>query len=176
MDIAETQTHRGDEGRHSQGTGLESELGWSLHRISVAYRRTASLAVADVPGGPRGYQVLVAVDEGPPASQLALSRRLVIDKTAMTYLIDELEGAGLVTRKPDPSDRRVRHVVATAAGRERLLHTRHALRATENDLLATLSPPDATVLRELLTRVARTAEPAVPCATSDEVVEPDTSA
>lgn len=47
--------------------GPEDELGWSLHRVATAFRQTA---VDDLPGGPRGHQVLVAVHAGPPSSQL----------------------------------------------------------------------------------------------------------
>lgn len=145
------------------GAGLEAELGWSLHWVSTAYQRVADPVLVDLPGGPRGYQLLVAVEDGPPSSQLALSRRLVIDKTAMTYLVDELEGAGLVVRRPDPADRRVRQVVATSAGAAELDRRRAALRAVEEQVLGALSAPDAVRLRELLVAVARSVGPAEPC-------------
>jgi hypothetical protein len=35
--------------------------------VSTAFRQSAIGAVADLPGGSRGYQVLVAVDAGPPS-------------------------------------------------------------------------------------------------------------
>ena len=37
----------------------------------------------------------------------------------MTYLLDDLEQAGLIERRPEPADRRARRVVATDAGRAR---------------------------------------------------------
>lgn len=57
---------------------------------------------------------------GLPASQLALPHCLVIDRTVMTRLVDDIERAGLVTRRPDQADRRVRQVLATPAGRAAL--------------------------------------------------------
>ncbi|MGW1544775.1 MarR family transcriptional regulator [Streptomyces sp. NPDC002309] len=42
-----------------------------------------------------------------------------VDRTVMTYLLDDLERAGPVERRPDPSDRRSRHVVATEHGGQR---------------------------------------------------------
>ncbi|WP_307793978.1 MarR family winged helix-turn-helix transcriptional regulator [Actinotalea soli] len=143
--------------------GLEDELGWSLHRVYSGFRASAASSVADVPGGPRGYQVLVAIETDPPSSQLALARRLGIDRTAMTYLVDELESAGLVIRHPDPTDRRIRHVVITAAGRETLAGARDALRSTEEGLLSALRPAEADQLRDLLARVARSTDPAEAC-------------
>lgn len=153
--------------------GLEAELGWSLHRVMTAYRLTAVDAVADLPGGARGYQVLVAVEEGRPSSQLALAQRLAIDKTAMTYLVDDLEHAGLVVRRPDPADRRVRQVVATPAGRTALERSRRDLRATEDRLLGALAPREAAQLRTLLVRVALSADDAEPCVTATPAAPED---
>lgn len=136
------------------GEGIETELGWSLQATYQGFSRTASGAVADVPGGPRGYQVLVAVTTEEPSSQLALAHRLGIDKTAMTYVIDALESAGLVERRPDPHDRRIRRVVSTEKGRALLTTTRAALRHVEVRLMRDLSPTERTQLRQLLARVA----------------------
>jgi MarR family transcriptional regulator, transcriptional regulator for hemolysin len=55
------------------------------------------------------------VDE--PCSQAALAARLGIDRTVMTYLLDDLVTAGLVERRQDPGDRRTRSVAATEHGR-----------------------------------------------------------
>jgi DNA-binding MarR family transcriptional regulator len=63
-------------------------------------------AVAEVPGGPRGYLVLASLGRGEPSTQVALAQHLGVDRTMMTYLLDDLEDAGLVQRRPDPADRR----------------------------------------------------------------------
>ena len=143
--------------------GIEAELGWALNRISTSYSRWAIGAVSELPGGPRGYQVLVLVTTEPDLFQLALAQRLGINKTAMTDLVDDLEGAGLVTRRPDPADRRVRQVIATEAGRAALKRSRHDLRAVENQILGDLTSAEAIELRALLTRVALTADQAPSC-------------
>ncbi len=149
-----------------EGGGLEDELGWSLHRVATAFRQAAGGTVADLPGGARGYQVLVAAEAGPPSSQLALAQRLGIDRTAMTYLVDELETAGLVTRQPHPADRRVRHVAVTPVGRTALSSARRALHAAEDELLGALRPAEAAQLRALLVRVARSTDQVESCATT----------
>ena len=141
--------------------GLEAELGWSLHRVMTAYRLAATDTVADLPGRDRGYALLVAVEHGPPSSQLALAHRLAINKTAVTYLVDDLEQAGLVTRRPDPADRRMRQVLATPHGRATLEHTRRRLREVEEQLLGALDPVAAEQLRASLVTVARSVADAV---------------
>jgi DNA-binding MarR family transcriptional regulator len=134
--------------------GIETELGWALSATYLGFARSGTPAVADVPGGSRGYQVLVAITTEQPSSQLALAHRLGIDKTQMTYVIDALEARAFVERRPDPSDRRVRQVHATKAGRSLLASTAVALREVEGVLLRHLGPDEQTQLRHLLARVA----------------------
>jgi DNA-binding MarR family transcriptional regulator len=117
---------------------LVDDLGWGLGMVFRAYVTAAHAAVADLPGGPRGYQVLSAAALGTVGSQLALAQHLGIDRTVMTYLLDDLEAEGLVERRPDPADRRARRVVATDRGTELLATLDDRLRTAEARLLAPL--------------------------------------
>jgi DNA-binding MarR family transcriptional regulator len=150
---------------------VESDLGWALGAVMRSYLRAAHDAVGTVPGGPRGYQVLSMADRGEQRSQLALAQHLGVDRTVMTYLLDDLESAGLVERRPDPADRRARRIVLTDAGTEKLRELERRLRAAEDELLDPLDPAEQEVLRGLLGRVAtRTATAADdPCAVAHEV-------
>ncbi|HEY1652556.1 MAG TPA: MarR family winged helix-turn-helix transcriptional regulator [Acidimicrobiales bacterium] len=118
---------------------LADDLGWGLGTIFRAYVKAALAAMADLPGGPRGYQVLSAAAQGSVASQLALAQHLGVDRTVMTYLLDDLEAASLIERRPDPADRRARRIVATQKGNELLASLNDRLRAAEAHLLAPLS-------------------------------------
>src|ERR1700676_3864938 len=120
------------------GDALADDLGWGLGTVFRAYVSAAHAAVADLPGGPRGYQVLSAAAQGAVGSQLALAQHLGVDRTVMTYLLDDLEGAGLIERRPDPADRRARRVVATQLGAELLATLDDRLREAEAYLLAPL--------------------------------------
>jgi DNA-binding MarR family transcriptional regulator len=57
----------------------------------------------------------VAASEG--QSQQALSERLAIPASRMVALVDRLEEAGFLERRPDPEDRRVRGLHLTRKGR-----------------------------------------------------------
>ena len=72
------------------------DLGWALGVVFRSYARAASLAFSELPGGPRGYQVLAAAARGEPGNQLKLAQHLGVDRTVMTYLLDKLENAGLI--------------------------------------------------------------------------------
>src|ERR1700691_3459030 len=97
---------------------LSGDLGWGLAVLFRAYVKAAEAIADDVPGGNRGYQVLSAAARDEPGSQAAMAQSLGIDRTVMTYLLDDLEAARLVERHADPADRRSRRVVATGHGRE----------------------------------------------------------
>jgi DNA-binding MarR family transcriptional regulator len=135
-------------------SGVQDDLGWALGTVMRAHLRTAQDIVGGLPGGPRGYQVLAAAAAGGSSSQLALAQRLGVDRTVMTYLLDELEGAGLVERNPDPTDRRVRRITLTDEGGARLCALERSLRAAEEHVLEPLDAAERATLRTLLLRVA----------------------
>src|SRR5690349_2381762 len=117
---------------------LDADLGWALGAVFRAYVKTFRAVVDDLPGGPRGYHVLAECARARSGTQLALAQRVGVDRTVMTYLLDDLVGAGLVERRADPADRRVRRVVATDLGRARLADLSDRLAQAEDHLLSTL--------------------------------------
>ena len=152
---------------------LVNDLGWGLGMIFRAYVKAAHAALADLPGGPRGYQVLAAAAQGTVASQLALAQHLGVDRTVMTYLLDDLEAGGLIERRPDPADRRARRIVATQQGDELLTRLDDRLRAAEAHLLGPLGPERSDTFRAqvrlLATQLDALDPPDGPCDLADVV-------
>jgi DNA-binding MarR family transcriptional regulator len=133
---------------------LDGDLGWTLGVVFRAYVKATDAAVGDLPGSHRGYQILKAAVEEQPESQSALCQRLGIDRTVMTYLLDDLERADLVARKPAPADRRTRLVVATETGRARLADLGRRLAHAETHVLSGLDAADRKSLKALLGKLA----------------------
>jgi DNA-binding MarR family transcriptional regulator len=152
---------------------LAEDLGWGLGMVFRSYVTAAHAAVADLPGGPRGYQVLSAAARGTVVSQLALAQQLGIDRTVMTYLLDDLEAVGVIQRIPDPADRRARRVVATTRGAKLLATLDHRLRAAEAQVLAPLDGDAREAFRSHVRLLATEANaldpPDNPCALADQV-------
>ncbi|CAM3397953.1 MarR family winged helix-turn-helix transcriptional regulator [Isoptericola cucumis] len=150
-----------------------SPLGWSLAALLREWSAEVTAACVDVPHGGRGYEVLSAVTREAPPTQAALAARLGIDRTVMTYLLDELVGCDLVERRPDPADRRARRIAVTDHGRAVLADLDARVRAAEDRLLAGLEPAERDALRHLLARAATGAAPHDDrCAVVARVVEP----
>ena len=78
-----------------------------------------------------------AVTPGP--SQLEVGRRLSIDPSDMTAVVDCLESLGYVARTVDPTDRRRRCLRLSAAGSRFLGELMEVAEAVANEMLAPLA-------------------------------------
>jgi DNA-binding MarR family transcriptional regulator len=149
---------------------LDDDFGWTLGVVFRSYSKAATAVVNDVPGGPRGYQVLDAAVRNQTGSQAALAKRLGCDRTVMTYLIDDLEAAGLVERRPDPSDRRNRRIVATERGQALWPELEKRLQRAEEYVLGPLDESERKTFRALLNRLAARANELDPLESACAVV------
>jgi DNA-binding MarR family transcriptional regulator len=99
------------------------------------------------------FDVLSALRrQGPPYQMTpgALLRATLVTSGTMTNRIDRLAEAGLVTRKPDPRDKRGVLVTLTDLGRAKADDALADLLRRERDLLASLAPGDRRTLAGLL--------------------------
>lgn len=131
-----------------------SDLGWSLGVLLRAYERALTSALADVPHEFRGFLVLREVVRGAHPSQAALAASLGIDRTVMTYLLDDLERAGLVSRQVAEVDRRQRRVLPTPAAEALLAELEHRVAVAEDAVFGALDPADRRTVGALLRRAA----------------------
>ncbi|WET82653.1 MarR family transcriptional regulator [Amycolatopsis sp. QT-25] len=98
-----------------------------------------------------GYVVLSALDDGPVRTQAALAKAIGADKTRIIGTLDRLQEDGLITREPDPKDRRVRLLGITETGRAARRSAQAKIQEEEELLLAQLSAAD----REAFLRAAQ---------------------
>lgn len=148
-------------------------LGWALGTVMRAYLKAAEDAVAYFPGGPRGYQVLevaaALATGGVRPNQATIADRLGMDRTVMTHLLDSLEKQQLIKRKPDPSDRRSRHVSLTAKGRKTLSSLSTRVRAAERSVLPDFTAAEVAQFNALLSRAAEAAAAGGPATSACEL-------
>jgi DNA-binding MarR family transcriptional regulator len=90
----------------------------------------------------------------------------------MTYLLDDLEAAGLIRRQPDPADRRIRQVVATAKGSKLLVKLDERLREAEAHLLAPLDDKARKAFRAHVGALARRINTVDPVADPCDLADP----
>jgi MarR family transcriptional regulator for hemolysin len=163
-----------DSGQHAPGATtapVPGDMGWNLGMVLRGYQGLFEAAVADMPAGIRGFQVLSTVVHKDPPNQQALGAHLAIDRTVLTYLLDTLVEAGVVERVPDPADRRARRVIATESGRHMLAAYESRVAVAEADLMAGLEKEDAETLGILIGRLARNVHRAQPGASPCEAMD-----
>lgn len=131
-----------------------SNLGWALTALLRDYLKQVDDSLKDLPGGSRGFMMLTAIAETDCQSQVVLAERLGLDRTTVTYLIDGLERENLLTRTPDPADRRARHINLTDHGAARLASLTKAVDAVEARVLSRLSGGEAEHFRHILIKAA----------------------
>jgi DNA-binding MarR family transcriptional regulator len=98
------------------------------------------------------YVALSHLTRAPAGTQLELAQGIRYDKTRLIALLDGLEADGLITRAPDPADRRAKVVALTPAGVARHAAAQRAIRAMEDDVLGALPEAERARLRRALAR------------------------
>jgi DNA-binding MarR family transcriptional regulator len=95
--------------------------------------------------------------DGMPQSELA--NKLDLGKVALGGLVDRLEATGLVERRPDDSDRRVKRIFLTKAGRKVVAKMRTIAAAVNAEILKGIPAADmratAKTLRAVKTNLLR---------------------
>lgn len=87
-----------------------------------------------------------------PMPMRRIAQKLKCEPSNVTGIIDRLEARGLVERRPDPDDRRVKLAAPTEEGRATALSLRDGLDFAREPL-AGLSREERLVLRDLLRRM-----------------------
>ena len=120
-------------------------------RTSKRIRRNQMARLAPLgltPAQSRALRI-IGQDPGPPRMS-ALADRLGIVPRSATTVVDALVSAGLVTRAPDPANRRATLVSPTEEGRRTLSRMWQARRDAAAETFAALTPAQRETLRELL--------------------------
>ena len=139
---------------HLAGSVSPADQAWAL-LLQVAFELVHAhfaAAVAELDLAPVQAKALHELNVEPPISMRELAERLKSDPSNVTGLIDRLEVRGLVERRPDPNDRRIKGLALTAAGarmRERLFARLYSAPRS----VAQLSERDQRTLADVLQRV-----------------------
>lgn len=92
-------------------------VGFLISQLGFFSSRGFMEALEPVGIGPREFLLMRFVLAAQGQSQQALAERLGVPASRMVAMVDHLEEAGLVERRPDPGDRRVRGLYLTRKGR-----------------------------------------------------------
>jgi DNA-binding MarR family transcriptional regulator len=122
-------------------------------RVTKVLRAEFERVLSERDLGSSDYGILVALGDFGVLSQQQLADRLDADKSHVVRLVDQLEARGLLTRTPDPTDRRRHRIDLTPAARKLLRQLRPSVERADDAALQALSSAERRTLSALLERV-----------------------
>ncbi|NGY61199.1 MarR family transcriptional regulator [Lentzea sp. NEAU-D13] len=132
------------------------DFNWLLHRATQRVGAAFADEITKFGITLRGQLILQALaNEELQRTQLKLGAMLGLDKTTLTSELDKLERLGLITRVPDPKDRRVRTPVITDEGLELQKQAGAALAEVERGFRARFSDQEMAIIHKALSDLAR---------------------
>jgi DNA-binding MarR family transcriptional regulator len=131
----------------------EVEIADLLGQVVRRLHRQTSEALAPL-GLSRAQARVVRLLADGPLRMAAIAERLAVVPRTVTDLVDGVEAAGLVERRPDPGDRRSSFVALTADGRRLLDRLETARRESAEQAFGQLDPADRALLLRLLRDLA----------------------
>jgi len=129
-------------------------VGQLLFVVQQAAQALAAERLEPLGLSPRAWGVLSTLAESGPLTQIELATTMAVDRTAMVYLLDELEEQSLVERVRHPQDRRAFLIHLTDGGRDVQRQAAAALAGAADTLLTPLDPAEREHLVSLLAKVA----------------------
>jgi DNA-binding MarR family transcriptional regulator len=135
------------------GDHAPTSLAFLLSQVGIYASKRFAERIATVGLQPPLFRVLNLVDAEEGKSQQAIAAGIEIPPSRMVALVDELERLGLVERRPDPKDRRVRALFLTAEGRRCLARGRKIAKQHEAELTKGMKAADRERLVGLLQKI-----------------------
>jgi DNA-binding MarR family transcriptional regulator len=128
-------------------------VGFLISQLGFFSSRRFHEALEPLGIGPRDFLLMRFVAASDGQSQHSLADRLNVPPSRMVALVDHLEDAGLVERRPDPEDRRVRGLYLTRKGRGVLDRASKIAIDYETQLCAGINREEREQLIDLLQRL-----------------------
>jgi MarR family transcriptional regulator, lower aerobic nicotinate degradation pathway regulator len=137
----------------ADGQPLDDHVGVALRRAyqHAVANLTARIAPFDL--SPLEFSVLVRLHDTGSWTQNSLGRSIFMEPANIGALVQRLAERGIVTREPDPHDRRAIRVSITATGIELLAAARPEADAANTHTLSVLEPAERAELMTLLRRL-----------------------
>lgn len=135
------------------GDGAPRNLAFLLSQVGIHASQRFAERLAEIDLQPPHFRVLNLVDAAEGRSQQEIAEAVQAPPSRMVGFVDELERRGLIERRADPKDRRVRALYLTAAGRKTLAQGREIGRRHEEELIQGMSAEEQKQLTGLLRKV-----------------------
>lgn len=135
---------------------LDGPVSHAISRVARLHRIAAGRVLRDLGLHPGQEFVMMQLWDSGAVRQSELIKAVGLDPSTVTKMLQRLEHAGHVRRRPDPSDRRASLVEATDTSCGLLVEVRRAWGELERQTLEGLDESERTELARLLGKVETT--------------------
>jgi DNA-binding MarR family transcriptional regulator len=132
-------------------------MGYNLRRAHGVQKQRFAAVFGPLAIRPVTLTALGTIYDNPGITQAELGKKLNIKRANMVPVMAELEGRGLIVRRPSDNDRRAHVVALTPAGQKLTLKLLELHRRLEDDLAKALGAHERDLLLQLLKRFRRLA-------------------
>src|SRR3954454_6060919 len=132
-------------------------IGLHVQRVAKLLNRAFEDELAAAGGSLPTWLILLSLKSGRPETQRELAKAVGIQGATMTHHLDALEHAGLVTRRRDPSNRRVQRVELTEQGDAAFDRLRKVAMKFDRRLRAGLTEQELAQIADVLDRLSANA-------------------
>jgi DNA-binding MarR family transcriptional regulator len=139
------------------GVELDDLMGYNLRRAHGVQKSRFEAIFGPLGIRPVTLSVLGTIYDSPGITQADLGKKLNIKRANMVPVMAELEGRGLIARRPSDSDRRAHVVTLTASGIKLTVQLLDLHRRLEEDLSRSLGLRERDQLLRLLKKFRRLA-------------------
>jgi len=131
----------------------QTPIGMELAGVARDVGRAFDAALARAGGSRPMWLVLLSLKSRPTANQRELAAAVGIQDATLTHHLNGMEAEGLLTRRRDPTNRRVHLVELTEAGDAAFRRLRTVAQHYDTRLRTGFSDADLDTLRGLLARL-----------------------
>jgi len=131
--------------------GMPGHLIRRCHQIAVAlfFEECGAFEIT-----PQQYAVLSVLADNDGVDQITLAGLAALNRTTAGEIVDRMVSAGLLERRDNPLDRRVKNIFLTKPSLRLLSELHDAVLRVQERLLRPLGPAEREILVELLSRIA----------------------
>jgi len=132
---------------------LAARPGFLIRRLHQIHLSMFAEECAPFNVTPVQYSILTAVADRPGLEQTALAQEVGIDRATLANVVARLAGRGLLRRSQGKQDRRLKHVLPTAAGKRLLERMEEPARRAHERTIDALQPRDRALFLKALTHL-----------------------
>ncbi|MFI7540611.1 MarR family winged helix-turn-helix transcriptional regulator [Actinoplanes sp. NPDC049599] len=153
-----------DERSTGPGAAAGGPISHTIFRLARIHSLLAGRLLREVGLHPSQELLLMVLWDHGPQRQTDLGAELGTDSAGTTRIVQRLEEAGYVSRRPDPADRRATLVGTTAAGEALREHVERIWAHLEELTVGDMTPAERHAALESLLRLEQNVLATDPCA------------